>query len=186
MILRYSIHAEAYGTSDTEVGKMVYYIRFLKPPWYADQHDGLVDIKMVITITTDLGESFLTEGVDLRIQLFSKGYGKSQTIRWSPGMRAYNFTFPVSKAFVEERRQILVQHVPPQKPSPTSQLDILHHKKIPQIVSAWSAPLGGDSGLKAEKLVQRRFLLGGQSELQIWEETGESIACHIWYTQCYV
>lgn len=36
-------------------------------------------------------------------------------------------------------------------------------------------------GKEAERLVQRRLLIGQNKILNIWEETGESIARHVWY-----
>jgi hypothetical protein len=48
------------------------------------------------------------------------------------------------------------------------------------IVSAWSASLILEDGAQAEKLVERRFDMGDSPSLHIWEETGNSIARHIW------
>ncbi|KAI5805381.1 putative methyltransferase-domain-containing protein [Peziza echinospora] len=50
------------------------------------------------------------------------------------------------------------------------------------IVPAYSAPFGlaGGSEGFSEAFVERRFMLARDCELRIWEETGESIARHIW------
>lgn len=61
------------------------------------------------------------------------------------------------------------------------------HERIPRIVSAWSAPFGGENGGEAERIVQRR--IGGkdrEGEVKIWEELGDSIALHVWLVLlCY-
>jgi hypothetical protein len=46
------------------------------------------------------------------------------------------------------------------------------------VVSAWSAPF--DLERECVKLVERRFVSLEQREVRIWEETGESIARHLW------
>ena len=57
-------------------------------------------------------------------------------------------------------------------------------------MSAWSAPFGApraggglrtDEVVIAEGFVERRLHLGLGRGLAVWEETGESIARHIWY-----
>lgn len=46
------------------------------------------------------------------------------------------------------------------------------------VVSAWSAPF--DLGKECVKLVERRFVSSKRRGVGIWEETGESIARHLW------
>jgi hypothetical protein len=51
----------------------------------------------------------------------------------------------------------------------------------PGIVSAWSAPCDpSTSSNETIKLVERRFRLSDEHQVHIWEETGESIARHLW------
>lgn len=56
---------------------------------------------------------------------------------------------------------------------------------VPLIVSAWSAPFGGTK--EVEKIVERR-IRGGDGdgeEVRVWEETGNSIALHVWFVALY-
>lgn len=46
------------------------------------------------------------------------------------------------------------------------------------VVSAWSTEFG--ASVEAVKLIERRFMLSNGPQVNIWEETGESIARHLW------
>ncbi|KAI3006268.1 hypothetical protein CBS147346_3896 [Aspergillus niger] len=67
----------------------------------------------------------------------------------------------------------------PQKRSPSPDR-LLGNSSLPLVMSAWSAPFGGSPSSVAEKLVERRFGPQDRLGLRIWEETGNSIARHIW------
>ncbi|KKA18344.1 hypothetical protein T310_7710 [Rasamsonia emersonii CBS 393.64] len=65
--------------------------------------------------------------------------------------------------------------------TPPSQTDsLLDPSTVPVVISGWSTAFGGPQALPAEKLIERRLRLQNQSELRVWEETGNNIARHIW------
>lgn len=49
-----------------------------------------------------------------------------------------------------------------------------------EVISAYSPYFPLVHGGEAERFVQRRLSIGGGKILRIWEETGESIARHVW------
>jgi hypothetical protein len=155
------------------------YIRFLKPPKV--QHS---EIKCLITITSDLGDSFLPENVDLSASLRSaEDHGEiylRKAIKWQAGMRSLAISFNVRDCDIDWPAQV---HVAP-KGSPLSDHFEKHQdgSDLPSIISAWSDVLDPTEGIyEAARMVERRFIPLSNRTLCIWEETGESIARHIWY-----
>ncbi|KAI9791915.1 MAG: hypothetical protein M1833_001297 [Piccolia ochrophora] len=55
-------------------------------------------------------------------------------------------------------------------------------EELPSIISAWSAsiPHPNCKGAPVAKMIQRRFTMPRMQSLCIWEDTGDSIARHIW------
>ncbi|KAE8147698.1 putative methyltransferase-domain-containing protein [Aspergillus avenaceus] len=166
---------------------MVYYIRFLKTPRLQKQKTGAQSISALICIATDLGDAFLAQDVDLLVTL---GLDQSEKIlyqeplRWSAGKRELPITLGPFPPHVSAQPIVLSVAATDgnRKRSRTSFADrqLLGQPDVPLVVSGWSAPFGGPEGLVAEKLVERRLELPGNLDLRIWEETGNSIARHIW------
>ena len=170
---------------------MVYYIRFLKVPSIAPQTDNVHStVKTAVTITTDLGDSFCASGLQLLVHLeSSRGPHldwKCQST-WKPGMRAIivealviteNFSGPL-------RLCVYVQTVSPASGNIVASIKDPPRGLIPAVVPCWSDTFDISRNRQAAKMVERRFMLDhdGACELHIWEETGESIARHIWYTR---
>ncbi|KAL1961012.1 hypothetical protein VTO42DRAFT_4900 [Malbranchea cinnamomea] len=163
---------------------MPHYIRFLKPPRVVSvagdrKSKAARAVTALITITTDLGDAFLAEDVDVIGTLHvDAGNGKAcsfrKEARWKETDRELTIAIPVPAAGITAR---------------TAQLSVraagfAEHPADPvascRIVSAWSGPLAWQEGAQAERLVQRRLDVGTAPELRIWEETGNSIARHIW------
>ncbi|RAK80641.1 protein N-lysine methyltransferase family protein [Aspergillus fijiensis CBS 313.89] len=162
---------------------MVYYIRFLKTPRFAKQK-GAVSVSALVCITTDLGDAFLTQDVDLHVTLVAHGTGKvlyQEPITWNAGKREVPISLGPFPANLSQYTVVLA--VSPansaklQAPLPDS---LIGKSECPLVVSGWSAPFGGSQTLVAEKLVERRFGPDDKLGLRIWEETGNSIARHIW------
>jgi hypothetical protein len=158
------------------------YIRFLKTPRVVtekgtDKHH----IHCLVTITSDLGDSFLPYDVQLSAEVLLSDPSEKilvwKTAHWSAGMRSLSITFPSLKSRASLRVRVGVE--------PKSAFDEYHRlcdQESRGIVSAWSAPFTTSSGSEeAVKLVERRFRLPNHTEVHIWEETGESIARHLWY-----
>lgn len=160
---------------------MVHYIRFFKTPRFSlNKKSNSKSVSAVVTIQNDLGDLFLQSPVQLLAELlilddeqneqsFSQklilwsGKSESLTIQFPPFPPSLRFKLHVSEAPHESRSALT----------------------IPRILPAWSAPFGAENEA-ADALVERRFALPGEArELRIWEQSGNSIACHIWYFDLY-
>lgn len=164
---------------------MVYYIRFLKTPRTQIVKPGLVAVSALISITTDLGDAFLAEDVALQAQLIdaSDPSTKSNTIlqentyNWEAGKRELLISIGPFK--VASRISKVVLAIGPKSTS-TLDTDLSDAKRVPLVISGWSAPFSVAQNSPAEKLIERRFVLQNNTRLRIWEETGNNIARHIW------
>jgi hypothetical protein len=164
--------------------KMVYYIRFLKTPRFQSQKAAPVTVTALICITTDLGDAFLAQDIDLQVTLSSNSSDRilyKDNLQWKAGKRELLLSLgPFSARLSQEAIVLGVTAIEPQRTSPPGSDHLLDTSKLPLVISGWSAPFGGSESLVAEKLVERRFRPKDQLDLRIWEETGNSIARHIW------
>ncbi|KAJ4312700.1 hypothetical protein N0V94_007301, partial [Neodidymelliopsis sp. IMI 364377] len=160
------------------------YIRFLKTPRIAtDKGSPKSHVYCLVTITSDLGDSFFPYDVELAAELTSPNHDLHtdevwvwRTVKWTAGMRTLAITLPLRKSYASGPLRVRVGVEPqashdsyPELSQPDSQ----------GIVSAWSAEFNTATGDKeAVKLVQRRFNIA-QKTISVWEETGESIARHL-------
>ncbi|KAF2084226.1 S-adenosyl-L-methionine-dependent methyltransferase [Saccharata proteae CBS 121410] len=156
----------------------MHYIRFLKVP-----RTDSKTINALITITSDLGDDLLAEDVALAATLRADDFAGDiylrKSLNWEAGMRALPVTFDISNCDLDW--PIRLQIAP--KSSPHSDLFERHQNQgdLPPVISVWSAALNLPAGItQAEKKVERRFTPLSNRTLSIWEETGESIARHIW------
>lgn len=155
----------------------MHYIRFLKPPKIQDNK-----VKALVTITTDLGEYFLLADEQLSISLRSadgsKIYSRT-TSKWKEGMRSLAVSLDTTPGDTDWPARL---HVASQGSLLSNRFDQAQHQSgLMAIVSAWSDNLDTCHGVfEATKTVERRFTTLSNRKLCIWEETGESIARHIW------
>lgn len=158
------------------------YIRFLKTPRIVtDKTTATPHISCLITITSDLGDSFFPHDAELVAELLDCKDERIlvwRTVAWAAGMRTLAVTLPLKKSYasIPLRLRIGTEH--------NVSFDTFQHFSQTDsqgIVSAWSAEFNAHGVKEAIKLVERRFSIA-QSILRIWEETGESIARHLWYT----
>ena len=160
----------------------MYYIRFLKllnsKP--KDKKD-VETIKALVTITTDLGDDFYPADLELVATLVpagseneSNGFSTTQHM-WRAGMRSLSIEFVIVKS--KESANLLRLCV---SGSEHTNAQELHPTRMPKIISVWSSILAFHNGKQVSKTVERRFLLGDDLPLSIWEESGESIARHLW------
>lgn len=153
------------------------YIRFLKVP-----KGDSKSISCVITITSDLGHTFLAEDVALSATLQSpKDRGDifiRKSFTWTAGMRALPVTFDLRHCDLDWP---VVVHVGPRGQLADYFETQISGAELPAIISVLSSPLHFPGGVyEAERKVQRRLVPLSNRPLRIWEETGESIARHIW------
>lgn len=158
---------------------MVYYLRFLKPPKLDTQKNV---VRALLTITTDLGDGFYAGDLALHIivvtsECESDWQSAWQIVHWKNGMRSIwveigdmGLRPPALLKLVVNTQQTLLA-------------DDLQFSQMPEILSARSAPFGRGEGWKkiqVEGQIERRFTTEAGNERVIYEETGESIARHVW------
>ncbi|EER45149.1 conserved hypothetical protein [Histoplasma capsulatum H143] len=159
---------------------MPHYIRLLKTPKIVVSPNSQCFVEALITITTDLGDTFLAEDTELlSILQFTKNNELTtsfdEVFKWKAGNRELKIAFgPCPISDVNQAARLSVRD------ANAGLVDRLEPSKAPSIVTACSADFGGSYGPQAEKLVERCFKLEIGPELRAWEETGNSIARHIW------
>ena len=162
---------------------MVYYVRLLKPPTISTTKGEAPKtvVKTLVTITTDLGDAFFPGSVQLmavgsfeRPGRSRRMYNPTQRSTWEPGMRALPIEISVSNDYATSLGHIRIYC------SLEKQGDLLHVANIPEIVGLSSEIYNGSSDQITARMVKRSFKLYPGGPLNIWEETGESIARHLW------
>jgi hypothetical protein len=159
------------------------YIRFLKSPRVVTvKGSSKQEISCLITITSDLGDSFLPYDIQLSAELLSSNPTDKvlvwRTMQWSAGMRTLPVTFPLVKNRTSSKFRVRIGAEPK---STHDEYRKLSEDGTCGIVSAWSSQFDGFmTASEAEKLVERRFELAHGVFVSIYEETGESIARHLW------
>lgn len=155
------------------------YIRFLKTP-RIEGHD----ISALITITSDLGDSFCDEDLQLAASLRSADDEGElylrRSLKWKAGSRSLPIAFNTKGSDIDWPVRV---HVALRNAGITDQFEKHHHGgDLPIAISAWSDVLDATEGVnEATRTVERRFMPLNNRTLKVWEETGESIARHIWY-----
>lgn len=157
------------------------YIRFLKAPRVVvSKTSSKREVVSLITITSDLGDTFLPHDVDLSAELLVCGPSEEvivwRIVHWTAGLRNLGINIPLPKSRASMSLRLRVGAVPR---TVYDDFKSLSDPGARGVVSAWSAPFRVSSD--AAKLVERRFMLLGRV-IKIWEETGESIARHLWYS----
>lgn len=180
--LSFHPHLSAFGTPLTQVRCIMRYIRFLKTPRVVtEKNTAKKHVNCLITITSDLGDSFLPYDIQLSAELLSCGQKDDRivvwrSVEWAAGMRTLSISIPLPKSHAPSSQlRVRVGQLPQ---GPYDDYATLSHKDARGVVSAWSPPFTSTS--EAAKLVERRLQLSEDSQISIWEETGESIARHLW------
>ena len=185
----------------------MYYIRFLKPPRLLPSPSP-PSLSAKITVTTDLGESFLLANISLVVELGYEdgtsvlGVGKGREYIWKgrDGMRSLEVVVPVPlpKGKRKMSGEMVRMFIKPKEEDfavdtfqkVLAMQDRVHDSgDVGGVVAVRSIAINispsargdADSGVG---MAERVFSVGsGSSEkrVRIWEETGESIARHIWY-----
>ena len=157
---------------------MIHHIRFLKLPRVEVTGPSSLAIKALITITTDLGDSFFPSRIVLSAGLWSHGHLLAENSRfaWEHGMRSLWIEFTLTKT--KQLRwplQMQVSHAPGGQA-----LNLLSVERLPQIIDVCSHPIPSQVDGEVSKRVIRMFQLGSGQMLRIHEDNGDSIARHIW------
>ena len=156
---------------------MVHYLRFLRTPQIADVSKKTIETTAVAAVTTDLGDSFLSHDVTVIARIVdATKHGEilcSSEVSWKNGMRAAKISLQCSAKFAG---RLVHLHL-----TTRDTISAYAACEVPAIVDVWSSPFAVKAKAKAEPLVERRLQLRGKSQARIWEETGDSIARHIWF-----
>lgn len=170
------------ASTSPATSRMVFYVRFLKAPRVQKQKGGTLCVAALVSVTTDLGDAFLAQDVDLLATLQGEDSQEplyQEPVKWTAGKRELPIMLgPFPEQLSRQSIVLGLNATDPRRPRPRSLDPLFETGAVPLVISGWSAPFGGPQYLSAEKLVERR--LGGEMGLRIWEETGNSIARHIW------
>jgi len=176
-------------TSDQDIIRhlIMHYIRFLKTPILIISRKGSASLKALITITTDLAESLFPEYVKLRVCILTlrpKHVGHSalqQEIYWNAGDRKILIDISVPREMIDMRMKIFVLAA-----NETYRFFGSHRGELimPVIVPVMSGFVDCREGkLSSGNRVQRYIDMTNGKRIHVWEDTGESIARHVWCVQ---
>jgi hypothetical protein len=160
------------------------YVRFLKTPRITvEKGTKKNNVYCLINITSDLGDSTLPYDATLVAELISPQQGdqilSSRCVKWTADMRTLAITLPLKPQQKNSPLRVRIGVTPK---APFDTFSSLSAPESSGIVSAWSASFPSQGSKEAVKLAERRFQIGTQT-IKVWEETGESIARHLWYAQ---
>lgn len=153
---------------------MVWYIRFLKPP----KLDPKGHVRALITITTDLGDDFYPTDLTIYAIVVTaqderKWTSEWQTLKWNSGMRSLWAEFKDAHASPPEPLRLVVN------PRRSTEASVILPINMPEFLGVWSDTFDRGKN-QAGSLVERRYRTNSGPERIITEETGESIARHVW------
>ncbi|KAH7380951.1 putative methyltransferase-domain-containing protein [Cadophora sp. MPI-SDFR-AT-0126] len=165
----------------------MHYIRFLKAPRMTQDIRGLQSLTAVITITTDLGDAFLYSDLPLAIELEDAhgrklqdgGKGKDYVWRASDGYKGLLVEVPIGIQTMRAGAQVKMVIKAKKEQFMAEDFDhVLGHKSRDSddegsVVTLRGLPDGNG-------IVERVFKFGDGQDVHVWEESGESIARHIW------
>ncbi|PVH83220.1 hypothetical protein DL98DRAFT_455559 [Cadophora sp. DSE1049] len=165
----------------------MHYIRFLKAPRKIQDSSGLQSLSAVITITTDLGDAFLYSDLPLVVELEDThgrklqdgGKAKEYVWRGSDGFKGLPVEVPIGIQTMRAGTEVKM---------------VIRAKEEQNMVEDFEHVLGqkasgsGDEGSvvtlrglpDGNGIVERVFKYGNGQDIHVWEESGESIARHVW------
>lgn len=136
---------------------------------------GVVLLKAVVTITTDLGETFYPNDLELVVTVRSQDDDGEIYLRrkaqWQGGARSANISVDLTRQDIEWPACV---HVAVKGNTKVSGF-------LPPFVDIWSNQLNPTKGeLDSGWRVERRFTSAAERSLSLWEDAGDSIARHLW------
>ncbi|CZT17978.1 uncharacterized protein RCC_03817 [Ramularia collo-cygni] len=153
----------------------MHYIRFLKTPKvHVDR--GNISLKTVVTATTDLGETFYPDNLDIVATLRSPAEEGDIYLRkkaqWKAGARSLAIEFDISRQDIDWPALV---HVGVK--GAASREDGF----LPPVVDIWSGQLNPTKGhFESGWRVERRFTSFPGRNVSLLEDAGDSIARHLW------
>ena len=157
----------------------MHYIRFVKFPHVERDRakpSCPLTVSALVTVETDLGEAFLSQDVTLQASFRADNPERtllaSQKVSWKKGLRLVK----LQMAFEAKSNTNGILCVSASE----RRADDLRKEVFPDgILSIWSPPLPFD-GVADKSYVERKLIVADSKVVSIWEETGQSIARHIW------
>ena len=131
-------------------------------------------MKFVVTITTDLGDAFLPDECYLFATAGTGGSATTTRLRWPANARALPVRLSVERPVPLQPLRISIHS------QEKDLLTDLNANCLPDIVSVSSAEIAWPVHEVTAPRVERRFLLASAADLHVWEDTGDSIARHVW------
>ncbi|KAL8843516.1 MAG: hypothetical protein Q9170_000020 [Blastenia crenularia] len=131
---------------------MVHYVRFLRSPRFdlAVRYRGRVLLRGLITITTDLGDSFYPSDLCLYTAIVTRnGRISLASTTWKPGMRCLKVEIKVPLEYLTLPAKFLFTC------DETLETDSLKLGKVPHIISAWTEEFRGHQDSIADVVVRR-------------------------------
>lgn len=158
------------------------YVRFLKTPRIVVDAKSFSrhHVVCLITITSDLGDSFLPYDIQLSAELLTYESHKKErilvwsSVQWTAGMRSLVVKLPLPHSHASSPLRLKIGA------GPKSTCDEYHQLSNTDscgVITAWSARFTLSE--EAARLAERRFLMT-PGTVSVWEETGNSIARHLW------
>ena len=170
----------------------MHYIRFLKPPRPLPSSPQTLSAK--ITVTTDLGESFLRVDVWLVVELLGTNSSYTTKVReylWkgNDGMRSLEVSVAIPIGHKEYNHPTVRMLVRPKVSeyavdtfvSALAVDKASRYDNTAGIVAVRSMEIATGPLQTAKTGMAERVFSAKGKDMHIWEETGESIARHIWY-----
>ncbi|RMZ92663.1 hypothetical protein DV736_g125, partial [Chaetothyriales sp. CBS 134916] len=155
----------------------MHYLRFLSPPKVAEGPRSSLTVNAVLAATTDLGDHFYPGDLTLRARVVDGLHHckvfQSQDFVCPSYSRALKISLVLPGKYVSRDGCV---HVAVNK-SDTTTID---DGRFPKVLDVWSAQFVLTDKQRAEPMVERRLTMSNGSALRVLEETGDSIARHIW------
>lgn len=152
-------------------------VRFLKTPRVNVDHGNVV-LKAVVTVTTDLGETFFPTDLELIATIRDcEDDGDiylRRKVAWKAGDRAVPFAFNLNYQDVEWPACL---HVTVR----STGKGVRNTGFLSPIFDVWSGQLHPTKGrMEAGNRVERRFTSNAERTVSLLEDAGDSIARHLW------
>lgn len=158
---------------------MVHYIRFLRVPQVKLESNGQVArISAVLTVTTDLGESYYPRNLELIARLAFSAPPFTPIYTWRVTWRKDN---RVAKLDLVHRPIALSQDVHLHVSTKATEDSWVDYARIPSILDVYSHNFTLSTNGSAPDYVERRLRLTNTISINITEAVGESIARHVWW-----
>jgi hypothetical protein len=168
----------------------MHYIRFLKSPKIIGDGNGKALVAK-ITITTDLGESLLSADVGICVYVVDVdgesilGPGREYIWKGREGMRSQEVNLPMKKVRkLDIVRMCVVSTGDAFIDNFESVLGVDKVRKVESqggVAPVRSMEIDVRTGQAIGTGLAERVFRNNLAEIHIWEETGESIARHVWY-----